>query len=158
MMQMTFKKEEVLISDTYSELWKATGDLIVDLSKLDELGYFEGYVPVEVCGGTYSILKVKVPSAEADLNIPFFEQKFDSYTTYVLIHPTVLDIYGDDIYRQNRATVIQDLKDIRAHMYNDIPFGLSDMEYFMDKYALTLKDIEGIIDKKDISKWQNKVR
>jgi hypothetical protein len=155
---MTFKKEEVLICDTYREFWKATGDLIVDLSKLDELGYFEGYVPVKVCDGTSSILKVKVPSIEVDLNTPYFEQKFASYTTCVLIHPTVSDIYGDDIYRQNRATVIQELKDIRAHMYNDIPFGISGMEYFMDKYALTLKDIEGIIDEKDIRKWQNKVR
>lgn len=153
---MTFKKEEVLLGDTYREYEKATGDLIVDLSKLDEQGYFEGYVPVEACGGTSSILKVKVPSTEVDLGTPFFERKFDSNTTCVLIHPTVSDIYGYDIYRQNRTIVIKELKDIRAHMYNDIPFGFSSMEDFMNRYALTLKDIEGIIDEKDIKEWQNK--
>ena len=154
-MEMTFKKEEILLRGGDGEFWRAGGDLIVNLDRIADDTYFEGYVPVEVCDGAYSIVKVKVPSIKSDL---YFEgiPEDDLDNMYVYINPTIGAIFGDAIYKLDKETVQLMLEKIKNCIYHTIPFGFDPMGIFMDTYDLQKKDVRYIIDEIDIMKWQNK--
>lgn len=154
MMEMTFKKEEILLRGGDGEFWRAGGDLIVNLDRIADDTYFEGYVPIEICDGACSIAKVKVPSLKSDLYFEVPEDDVDNM--YVYINPTIGAILGDAIYNLDKKTVQLMLEKIENCIYHKIPFGFDSMDIFMDTYDLQEKDVRYIIDEKDIMKWLNK--
>lgn len=158
MMEMTFKKEEILVMGSDGEFWKASGDLIVNLDKIGDDTYLEGYVPVEVGGGASSIAKVKVPSLKSDLYYTGVPEDADIDNIYVFIHPNIVNIFGDEIYTLDKELVQSTLINLKYNVSHEIPFGFGDMDRFMSIYDLQVNDVRGIIDEKDIRKWQNKVR
>lgn len=157
-MEMTFKKEEILLMGGDSEFWMAGGDLIVNLDRIGDDTYFEGYVPIVVGGGAYSIAKVKVPSFSSNLYYHDFfdDDKGELDNIYAFINPTIADIFGNVIYKLDKESVQLMLEKIENCIYHKIPFGFDSMSLFMDTYDLQEKDVRYIIDEKDIMKWQNK--